>query len=88
MAKYTPQEEKELNAQLKKWQNRAKRLILHNYYDVIAENLTENDFSILRQITSAESYKDVNTYLWNSGLIEKTLDKVAEKIKQGKKGSR
>lgn len=88
MAKYTPQEEKELNAQLKKWQNRAKRLILHNYYDVIAESLTENDFSILRQITNAESYKDVNTYLWNSGLIEKTLDKVAEKIKQGKKGSR
>lgn len=88
MAKYTPQEEKELNAQLKKWQNRAKRLILHNYYDVIAESLTENDFSILRQITNAESYKDVNTYLWNSGLIERTLDKVAEKIKQGKKGSR
>lgn len=88
MAKYTPQEEKELNAQLKKWQNRAKRLILHNYYDVIAESLTENDFSILRQITNAESYKDVNTYLWNSGLIERTLDKVAEKIRQGKKGSR
>ena len=88
MAKYTPQEEKELNEQLKKWQNRAKRLILHDYYDVIAESLTENDFSILRQITNAESYKDVNTYLWNSGLIERTLDKVAEKIKQGKKGSR
>lgn len=88
MAKYTPQEEKELNAQLKKWQNRAKRLILHNYYDVIAESLTENDFSILRQITNAESYKDVNTYLWNSGLIERTLDKVAEKIKRARKGSR
>lgn len=88
MAKYTPQEEKELSTQLKKWQNRAKRLILHDYYDVVAESLTENDFNILRQITNAETYKDVNAYLWNSGLIERTLDKVAKKIQQARKGSR
>lgn len=85
MAKYTPQEEKELNTQLKKWQNRAKRLVLSVYYDVAAENLTENDFNILKRITNAESYKDINTYLWNSGLIESTLDKVAKKIKEAKK---
>lgn len=88
MVKYTPQEEKELNTQLKKWQNRAKYLILHDYYDVVAESLSENDFNILRQITNAETHKDVNSYLWNSGLIERTINKVAEKIKQAKKTSK
>ena len=86
MAKYTPQEEKELSTQLKKWQNRAKRLILHDYYDVVAESLTHNDFNRLREITNAEAYQGVNTYLWNSGLIERTLDKVAKKIQQARKG--
>lgn len=41
MKNYTEQEEKELNAQLRKWQNRAKRLILSNYYDSAAEELSE-----------------------------------------------
>ena len=80
MANYTPQEEKELNAQLKKWQNRAKRLILNNYYDSAAEYLNDNDYSVLRQITNAESHKD----LWNSGMIERTLDKVQRKIKEAR----
>lgn len=88
MAKYTQQEEKELNAILKKWQNRAKRLILHDYYDAVAESLSENDFYILQRITNAKDYKEINTYLWNSGIIEMTLDKVADKIKKAKKGNR
>lgn len=84
---YTPQEEKELNTQLKKWQSRAKRLISSNYYDSAAEYLSENDFSILQQITNAESHRDINPYLWNSGMIERVLDKVAEKVKEARKGS-
>ena len=84
MANYTPQEEKELNTQLKKWQNRAKRLILSDYYDTAAEYLNDNDYSILRQITNAESHKDINPYLWNSGMIERTLDKVQRKIKEAR----
>lgn len=84
MANYTPQEEKELNAQLKKWQNRAKRLISNSYYDSAAEYLNDNDCSILRQITNAESHKDINSYLWNSGMIERTLDKVQRKIKEAR----
>lgn len=79
---YTPQEEKELNTQLKKWQSRAKRLILSVYYDSAAEYLSENDFSILQRITNAESHRDIPPYLWNSGMIERTLDKVADKIKK------
>lgn len=82
MANYTPQEEKELNAQLKKWQNRAKRLISNDYYDLAAEYLNDNDYSILRQITNAEGHNDINPYLWNSGMIERTLDKVQRKIKE------
>lgn len=84
MANYTPQEEKELNAQLKKWQNRAKRLILNSYYDSAAEYLNDNDYSVLRQITNAENHKDINPYLWNSGMIERTLDKVQRKIKEAR----
>lgn len=85
MGHYTQEEEKELNKELKKWQNRAKRLILNDYYDVVAESLSENDFSILQKITNAESHRDINPYLWNSGMIEKTLDKVAGKIKEARR---
>lgn len=85
MGHYTQEEEKELNKELKKWQNRAKRLILSDYYDVVAESLTENDFLILQKITNAESHRDINYYLWNSGMIERTLDKVARKIKEARR---
>ena len=87
MGNYTEQEEKELNAQLRKWQNRAKRLILSKYYDSAAEELSELDYQILSRITNAENHTDIQPYLWNSGIIERTLDKVAEKIKKARKGS-
>lgn len=88
MVHYTEQEEKELNTKLKKWQNRAKRLILSDYYDSAAGQLSEIDFSILQKITNAESHRDINYYLWNSGMIERVLDKVSEKIKETRKGSK
>lgn len=88
MVKYTPQEEKELNAELRKWQNRAKRLIASAYYDSAAEKLSETDISILTRVTNAESYKDINPYLWGSGTIERVLDKVARKVKEARKGSK
>lgn len=87
MGKYTPQEEKELNAELRKWQNRAKRLIASAYYDSAAEELSDNDISILTRVTNAESHKDITSYLWNSGMIERVLDKVARKVKEARKGS-
>lgn len=88
MVHYTEQEEKELNAELKKWQNRAKRLILSDYYDSAAGQLSEIDYSILQKITNAENHRDINYYLWNSGMIERVLDKVSEKIKEARKGSK
>lgn len=88
MDRYTEQEEKELNAKLKKWQNRAKRLILNDYYDSVAGKLSEIDFTVLQKLTNAESHRDINYYLWNSGMIERVLDKVSEKIKEARKGSK
>lgn len=88
MVHYTEQEEKELNAELKKWQNRAKRLILSDYYDSAAEKLSEIDFTVLQKITNAESHEDISYFLWNSGMIERVLDKVSEKIKEARKGSK
>lgn len=81
--KYLSEEEKELNMKLKKLQNRASKLILCDYYDCIT--LSEIQYSILTKITNAESYKDISLYLWNTGLMEKTLDDIAEKIKNARK---
>lgn len=83
MVRYSQEEEKELNTELKKLQNRAKRLIMSDYYDCI--RLTELQYSILTQITNANSHYDVSAYLWNTGMMKKTLDCIAEKIKQARK---
>lgn len=79
MGKYTMVEEIQLNKQLLKWQGRAKKLILSNNYDSV--KLSELQYCILKQITNAESYKDVNSYLWSSGVIDSTLDYISDKIK-------
>lgn len=80
---YSVEEEKELNSTLKKWQNRAKRLILSNYYDSV--RISEIEYSILKQITNAETYKDINSYLWNTGLIDNTLNSISDKLKIARK---
>lgn len=88
MANYTAQEEKELNNQLKKWQRRAKRLILNDYYDTAAESLSDLNYTVLKAVTNAETHKDISYYLWNSGLIESTLDRIEKKIKEARAESR
>lgn len=80
---YTVEEEKELNKQFKQWKNRAKRLILSEYYDCI--ELGSIDYSILKQVTNAESYRDINPYLWNSSCIDNTLDNISNKLKIARK---
>lgn len=82
-SKYSTDEDKKLNKELKKLQNKAKKLILNDYYEYIT--LNDIQYSILIQITNAESHYDVNAYLWNSGLMEKTLNDIENKIKQAKK---
>ena len=84
--KYTEQENKELNQELKKLQQRASRLILNDYYDCV--HLSELQYSALKSITNAKSHNDINWYLWNSGLLQSTLDYISDKIKEAKRGDR
>ncbi|MDD3040536.1 hypothetical protein [Bacteroides sp.] len=86
--RYTEEEEKELNAQLGKWQRRAKRLILSDYYDCIADRLNDLNYTALTAVTNAETHKDINFSLWNSGLIESTLDRIAELINEARRENR
>ena len=81
--KYTDEENKSFNSELKKLKNRASRLILNDYYDHI--HLSELQYSILTQLTNAEKHSDINAYLWNSGAIEETLDFISQRIKQARK---
>lgn len=79
MGKQTLEEEVLLNKELLKWQGKAKKLILSNNYDYV--KLSELQYCVLKQITNAESYKDVNSYLWSSGVIDSTLDYISDRIK-------
>lgn len=72
-------DDKELNRELRKMQKKAKRLILSDYYDHI--NLSELQYSILKTLTNARTHKDINWVLWNSGVIEMTLEHISNEIK-------
>lgn len=84
--KYSEEDDKELNAELKKLKNRAKKLILDDYYDSI--NLSELQYSMLKQVTNAETHYDISPYLWNTGSLQKNLDYIEEKIKKARKEDR
>ena len=79
-------EDKELNLELRKMQRRAKRLILSDYYDHIT--LSDLQYTALRTLTNARTHKDINWYLWNSGVIERTLDYISSEIKSVRKRNR
>lgn len=72
-------EDKELNRELRKMQQKAKRLILSDYYDYV--RLSELQYSALVTLTNAKTHKDINWYLWNSGLIKRTLEHISNEIK-------
>lgn len=82
-SRYSSEEDKELDLELKKLQTKAKSLILNDYYDHV--NISELQHSILQQITNASTHYDVNVHLWNTGLMHKTLDDISEKVKKAKK---
>lgn len=71
-------EEEELNRELHELQNRAKRLVLSRYYDSV--NLSDLQYSILRQLTNADTINDISTYLWNSGAIETVLNQISHQL--------
>lgn len=66
MSKYTPEEEKELNSDLKEWQEKLSKYILSDKWDSISEQLSELEIRQIQIINSAESYKDVNWVVWNN----------------------
>lgn len=82
ISKYSIEDDKILNLELKRLQNKAKKLILNDYYDHI--RLSNLQYSILKQITNAKKHDDINVYLWNTGLLEKTLKDIENKIKEEK----
>lgn len=79
MVVYTEFEEKRLNRQLAEWQKKAEKMILDIQYDKV--RLTELQHSALQKLTNAESNKDINYALWNSGLIENTLESIRLQMK-------
>lgn len=83
VGKYSEDEEKELNKQLNSWKRRAGKLILNDYFDSC--NISELEFGILKQVTNAETHKDINWCMWNSGVIETALNNISDKIKRLKK---
>ena len=62
--RYTEQEEKELNQQLKRWQKRQLTAVRQDNIDRAFEKMTEIDRSIWRIIANAETHKNVNWLVW------------------------
>jgi hypothetical protein len=83
---YSSEEDKELNKTLKKYQSRAKRLILGDYYDHV--RLSELQYDILKSVTNAETHNDINWYLWNTGMIPQILDYIQTEITRLRKQDR
>lgn len=71
--KYTEQEEKELNKQLKKWQDKQLKAVRRNNFDYACEKMLDADRSVWQIIASAKSYKDVNWIVWEQA--ERVIDK-------------
>lgn len=81
MAYHTENEEKELNAQLKKWQKRQLTAARQNYFDYVCEIMTETERAIWAGIAKAKSYKDVNWLMWN--LAYDVIDKYCKIARKG-----
>lgn len=70
---YTIEEERELNNQLKKWQDKQLRAVRRNNFDNACKNMRDADRSIWEIIARAKSYKDISPFVW--GQAECVIDK-------------
>lgn len=70
---YTDQEEKELNKQLKKWQDKQLKAVRRKNFDYACEKMFDADRSVWQIIASAKSHKDVNWIVWEQA--ERVIDK-------------
>ena len=71
--KYTEQEEKELNKQLKKWQEKQLKAVRKNNFDYACERMNDIDRSIWEMVAKAETYKDISWIVWQNA--ERVIDK-------------
>lgn len=71
--KYTEQEEKEMNQQLKKWQERQLKAVRQNYIENAFERMNDIDRNVWRIIANANTYKDVNWLVWQQA--DRVIDK-------------
>lgn len=78
MSKYTEKEEKEFNKQLQSWKKQLTKILSDERYDSI--NVSDIEYSTLKILGNAESYKDINSYLWNGG-IDRVFKNIKEKMK-------
>lgn len=78
MSKYTEKEEKEFNKQLRSWKKQLTKILLDERYDSI--NVSDIEYSTLKILGNSESYKDINSYLWNGG-IDRVFKNIKEKMK-------
>lgn len=84
MASYSIEENKELNDDLKKLQNKAKKLISNDYYDSV--KLSSTNYSVLEKLMNAKTHYDINAYLWSSGMFERVLNDISDQLKNLKSG--
>ncbi len=71
--KYTEQEEKELNKQLKKWQEKQLKAVRRNNFDYACEKMHDTERNIWEIIAKAETHKDVSWLVWEQA--ERVIDK-------------
>lgn len=80
MSNYTPEEQKELNQELKEWQEKLSKYILSDKWDRIVEQLSEIELNQIQLVTRADSFKDVNWLVWNNmGSVLKTIQSMYSK---------
>ena len=66
MANYSLEEERELNTELKYFQNKLGKYINSDKWDTIGEQLSNTIISQISMINSAETHKDISWLVWNN----------------------
>jgi hypothetical protein len=71
--------ERELESQLQKWKKQLSKILDDERYDSIRVN--DIEYNTLKIVGNAESYKDINPYLWNGG-IDRVFENIKDKMKR------
>lgn len=80
--KYTLDEEKALNAELRRWQRKQLNAVKQIYFDCACNKMTDIDRATWRLIANAKSYKDVNWLCWQ--IADEIIDKYCLMARRGR----